>query len=654
MLSVIFYHYNVDAFSGGYVGVDIFFVISGYLITSALRKKQVDKNFSLWSFYVNRFRRIFPALFAISAITVLLSLLIFLPDDAVRAIQAASFSLLGVSNFYFQILAGDYWSPNNDAQPFLHTWSLSVEAQFYIIWPIFLTFLWKRMRHFEIFAFSCIAGISFVAAQIWLSLDSSAAFYLLPFRLGELAIGALVSAIVSQFPPRGKIIGNLLAVFGLCLIAAAIFLYTADTPFPGVMALIPTLGTAFVILAGQNTYPSRLLSIGPMRAIGLVSYSLYLIHWPIWVLYSYWRFSPLDAFEIPMLIMIAFVISIGVFRWIEVPFRSKTEQLEARPSRVRGSIFFVLAAIFIIPIFSQARIASIQNFLGASNPLGQLSLGRIAEFDLGVCARVEPAGLRCNHTEGADHHILLIGDSHAQHFRPLFKSVAENTNSRFESWTLGSCYPVFGVRPFYAPLNEPSARLCGDLIRTWENYVVEEEPDVVILAAAWSSLLEGGMYAGVHRDRHYLLLSDDDMISSARTEFLLHRQLVSMFRQISSIGAHIVFVQQVPDLARDPMSCALPPLYSDWRASDCRFATPQEVSGRLENIRSLAALAARDSETQITLLDFQPFICDGSLCGHADDGQLLYEDATHLSTFGSFWLYNFISLTSVISTHDDF
>ena len=281
VLSVLAYHLRINMFRGGFVGVDVFFVISGYLISAIILKDIAAGTFSIVSFYERRVRRIFPALIALFVGTTLLAYFFFLPTELIGFAKSLLAALFSVSNFYFWRHSG-YFSAPVDTKPLIHTWSLAVEEQFYIFLPIFLflahRFFPRRLRT----SIVVIALGSFVLSAVGAYRDPTAAFYLPHTRAWELLLGVLIS--LDVFPAiRGPVLRNVSTICGLGLISAAVFGFSAYTPFPGIAALLPCVGAALIIAAGRsgNSLVGRMLSLKPMVFIGLISYSLYLWHWPI-------------------------------------------------------------------------------------------------------------------------------------------------------------------------------------------------------------------------------------------------------------------------------------------------------------------------------------------------------------------------------------
>lgn len=345
VLSVIFYHFGIPGFSGGFTGVDIFFVISGYLITNGIVRGVDTGKFTFGDFYIRRTRRLIPALlFTISA-TYIASLFILSPKDLASLSGSTVYALTGISNIYFWMQSG-YFDNFSSLKPLLHTWSLSVELQFYLLWPFYLIALCRKTRNNAARAVGVIVFIVlFAFLSIWfINVDSSGAFYLTPFRMHEFAIGA-VGVFVSNVL-RNKKINGLVYLTGMISILYPIFYFDIKSiVFPGFYALIPCVGTMLLIISGDKTKFSEVLAHRLPNYIGEISYSLYLVHWPVYVLSSYIIVFTPDTNQICWMLALTVVLSILLYHCIEKPFRSVHK---ARLSGPSFSLACTLAAIVII------------------------------------------------------------------------------------------------------------------------------------------------------------------------------------------------------------------------------------------------------------------------------------------------------------------
>ncbi|UUY09837.1 acyltransferase [Pseudomonas sp. J452] len=318
-LSVIFFHFDIPFFSGGFVGVDIFFVISGFLITRLVLEDINRNKFSFKSFYLRRTRRLFPALFTVLAITFISATLLFSPEDLEKLAGSLVYSLASVSNIYFWNQAG-YFDTEASLKPLLHTWSLSVEEQFYLIWPALLYICIRNAKKATPYILIALGLASLILCEYTLSKSPSSAFYWMPLRIFEFAIGGILYWTQSLSRPNSYR-NSTLAFIGLGLIAYSVLSLDETSRFPGLLALLPCIGTACLIQAGPSNPVGRLLSSRPATTIGLLSYSLYLVHWPLVVFFKYTQSNSLNGLQQAVLVAATFILATLLYLLIEKPLR---------------------------------------------------------------------------------------------------------------------------------------------------------------------------------------------------------------------------------------------------------------------------------------------------------------------------------------------
>jgi peptidoglycan/LPS O-acetylase OafA/YrhL len=278
VVGVILFHLKVAGVQGGFVGVDTFFVISGYLITRNILRDIDANRFTFGGFYLRRTRRILPALIFTVIVTYLLGALWCSPLMFLDLAKECTHALLSIANIQYWRESHQYFAPNSDELALLHCWSLSLEEQFYLIWPLFLVLANKAGRPYQAIAIAAL--LSLVGAVAVAKADPLAAFFLMPFRIFEFAAGALVLPLSARFRP-GKMTAEALSAGGLLCVVASMLLFRSDMPYLEAAAVVPCLGAAATIWAGDRTLVSRVITNGPMLALGAISYSLYLCHWPI-------------------------------------------------------------------------------------------------------------------------------------------------------------------------------------------------------------------------------------------------------------------------------------------------------------------------------------------------------------------------------------
>ena len=323
VLPVILFHAGFSLFSGGFVGVDVFFVISGYLITTIIVSEMQDNQFRLSVFYERRAKRILPALIVVVVSSVPLVWLFFTPLE----LHVYSGSLMSVatfsSNFFFWRSSG-YFDASSELQPLLHTWSLAVEEQYYLLFPLGLMLVWRFNSKGLWVAISIAAVFSFSLSQWAVLHKPSAAFYLLPARGWELLVGSFAALYMlgRRTAQASRALAEVGSLLGMAMIACAIFLFDKKTAFPGVNALIPTVGTALIIVfSSENTWVGRALSARALVGVGLVSYSAYLWHQPLFALVQYQAHDGIAWWAALGLIGIVFVLAFITWKYVEEPVR---------------------------------------------------------------------------------------------------------------------------------------------------------------------------------------------------------------------------------------------------------------------------------------------------------------------------------------------
>jgi len=365
ILPVIFFHFGFARFSGGYIGVDIFFVISGYLITSLIIREISEEKFSLTKFYERRARRILPLLFFVLFLSTIISFFLFTPNYLVTFYKSALATLFFFSNIFFWSKSG-YFETGADVNPIFHTWSLSIEEQYYLIFPLIFIFFFKLLNKKIIYACLIIiflgAGISHYLSMF----HPSANFYLLPFRVFEICIGVF-SAIVLyyyNFSNFKLIFKNILSSAGLILLIFSIFLFNEDTLSPSLISLVPLFGCCMIILfTDSNTFIYRILSNRILVFIGLLSYGLYLWHVPLLVFYKI-NFSINDNFDYIIISILTFLITLITWRYIEQPFRNfKIIKSELFFKILIIYLFLFLTLIFTLQFNSETRIVNFEKSL---------------------------------------------------------------------------------------------------------------------------------------------------------------------------------------------------------------------------------------------------------------------------------------------------
>jgi peptidoglycan/LPS O-acetylase OafA/YrhL len=422
VLPVILFHGGFDWFSGGYVGVDVFFVISGYLITSILLDDMAQGRFSIARFYERRARRILPALFFVLGVTSLAAWRWMLPSQLIDYAQSLVAVTLFYSNIHFWTEVG-YFAPAAELDPLLHTWSLAVEEQFYIVFPILLFVLWRLGRRPALAAVVTLSIVSLALSEWGWRHAPTANFFLIPTRAWELGAGAICAFLLQGRPPRAN---AALSTLGLALIAVSIFAYDEATPFPSLYALAPVGGAALVILFAAPGAPvTRLLSTPLLVGVGLVSYSAYLWHQPIFAFARLLNLSEPSRAVMAALCLASLALAWLTWRFVERPFRRGPVPLLPRRASLFAASLAAGAAFLALGALGESTEGRLRQWRAADPERSRLyamveKAGAIqgVHFDDGGCrfnvefvtGGVEDRILACAARHGPA--IVVVGDSH--------------------------------------------------------------------------------------------------------------------------------------------------------------------------------------------------------------------------------------------------
>lgn len=487
VIPVMAFHAGISGLSGGFAGVDVFFVISGYLITSIIHTEYLSGHFSFAHFYRRRALRLLPPLFLVLFATLVCGYFFLLPSALHELGKSTLAATFFSSNFYFWSQSG-YFEGSADLQPLLHTWSLAVEEQFYLVFPLLLFAILKWCRKYLTWALVLMAIGSFVLSVIAVQKSPNAAFYWLPFRAWELGLGSILA--VSGFESKAFLntrhVRNLLGLTGVGLVIFSYLYLTPDMPFPGYNAMFPAFGALLIIIAGKDCYTGRLLAASPVVFIGLISYSLYLWHWPITV------FSGMQMDDgitrIALIFALSFALSAVSMRWVEKPMRFQLKRVPSRKILVSSAVCltFVSGVSLAFSEFNLnenryssevLRISKYVDYRDTADYEKQFRRGTcfIASEDEGFESESYDR-TACLKSKPDTKNFIIIGDSHAAHlWRGLDEALGPNIN--LMQATASGCRPV---------LNPKGQPRCTDVINyVYEEYIPAHAVDGVILSARW-------------------------------------------------------------------------------------------------------------------------------------------------------------------------
>ena len=606
--SVVAYHAAPAHVPGGFVGVDVFFVISGFLISSIILTEEDEGRFSLANFYARRIRRLFPALILVLAATAAAGWYYLLAHELEQLGKHIAAGAAYFVNFTLRAESG-YFDTEAETKPLLHLWSLAVEEQFYIVWPILLLLIRDRRR--LLLALIVITVGSLASNLLTIGRDPAAAFYLPHNRFWELGLGALL-AFAYLYAPRGGLAAlppraaTLASLSGMALILGAAFALRPDIPYPGAWALIPCLGAALVIAAGPGALLNRwLLSLAPMVFVGLISYPLYLWHWPLLSFPAV-----IGALDEPY-------VRIGAVA-LAVLLASATYLLVERPLRHVRTIALPAALMAVTVGFCGLGLAA---YLGRLSP--RLDAPQYADLSAATqdwrypdgLTRTTVGGMRVYTSgRGADK-VLFFGDSNVEQYWPRIEAITRQSPERQTVMfaTVGGCPPIPDV--------EPAGNLhCPGFARKVAELARDPTIRTVVIAAAWRGYFVRSRLsiAGAPAVR----LSPGD--AAWRKAF---EQLAGMLADMRHRGQRVFLVLQIPN-GRKPI---------DWlrrrldgtAVLDVRDIPRARAEASWRAIREeLVAVAAAHG---VGIIDPMDWLCDAHSCrSRMPDGRLVHRDAAHL------------------------
>jgi peptidoglycan/LPS O-acetylase OafA/YrhL len=619
VLPVILFHADFMVFSGGFVGVDVFFVISGYLITAILYREVQAGTYTLAGFYDRRIRRILPALFFMLAVTLIAGLFILLPRELAELGQSSIATALFSSNIFFYLQSG-YFDAAASTKPLLHTWSLAVEEQYYIFFPVALYLIHRWFPRFVVTAMVAGALISLVLSIALLDRAQSATFYMLPTRAWELFAGGLVTLIAWR-PAAGR---NAIAFVGLGMILVAIFGYDEAMPFPGAAALLPVVGSAAIIFAGEGTLVGRMLALGPLRGIGLISYSLYLWHWPV-IVYARFLYGPeLRTGAAIICLAVSFGMAWLSWSYVERPFRrSHGAGHSPRKSLIAGGASIAIACGISLLLLSglPARLPAQAITVAAAAPIPGAPLPHCfaqpgSKPTIGDCLDNVPGRAT----------VVLWGDSHALQFLDALQTVAEPRQMSVRLAGRASCMPLVDVRFTRGDREDPDCAAFNAMVL--ERIATDPQIRTVVLSGRWARL----NFPVMHDEAQQLLAPLGQ--ASPEAPKLFRNSLLAVIDRLRVNGKRVILIGDVPEFEQPLPSCLARSIWMPWLGRRCDhrpLTLPGSASDRV--IESIAA-----ARPGLVLVRPGDALCSGRDCIRLIGNQPVSADEDHLSEAGAAWV----------------
>jgi len=636
VLPVILFHAGFDLFSGGFVGVDVFFVISGYLITTIILTEREAGTFTILNFYERRARRILPALFFVMIVSAPFAWEWMLPIQLKDFSQSFVAVSLFSSNILFWLESG-YFEAAAELKPFLHTWSLAVEEQFYLLFPLFILFTWKFGKR-KMFAALLLIGFFSVSLSQWMAgHHPSANFYLLPTRLWELLIGSLTAFYLLNHDADGVPIYDtqveLLSAVGLLLVLYSIFVFDNQTPFPSFYALVPTVGTALIIIYGTDkTLTGQFLSNRLFVGVGLISYSGYLWHQP---LFAFARLRSLTEPGQQLMLslgVLSLLLAFLTWKYVEKPFRNKT--------RFNRKAIFQVAVGFSVFTISIGVAGHLNNGFdsriaadGVPFELSDLSERiRVNHGLSGTCEGSFTLSDECRTNDNPE--ILVWGDSFAMHL--MQGILSSNPNAKIIQMTKSVCGPLIDL----APTNSKYPASWADKCIRFNNQVVD-----------WIESNNSVRY-GVLGSPFIQYLTDEYRIKTLRgvispDKDIVYEHLTATLDFLLENGIQPVVFAPPPSNGIDIGQCLVKASIFGSSVEKCNFSRSEYKNHRWEVLQLLERL-----EPKYRVIWTEDAICNGSTCNAAIEGTFIYRDERHFSHEGSSFVGKKMDFYHLIASPD--
>jgi peptidoglycan/LPS O-acetylase OafA/YrhL len=621
VLFVLFFHLEIGLFSSGFVGVDVFFTISGFLITTIVLKESGCNDFSFGRFYTRRALRLLPAYLFLLLFVIAFSALIMAPIAFGKFLQSAIASGFFVSNFYFLFEQGGYFTTSASELPLLHTWSLSVEEQFYLLMPIALILLQKYCpkRH-QFLVLILFLFFSVLCSYFLTDFHQKLAYFVVFSRAHEFLLGSVLSFAIlyhkTKFQPS-LLVANVIFLLSFLTLCASAMLTINKNEFPGVLALIPCLATCGIIYSGLHAkcLSHKLLGFRPLVFIGLLSYSLYLWHWPI---ISFLKYSGIElTLLVKFFVLIAsFMAAYASWRFIE----TKVRYAKFKSRQKVAVSLYILPCVCLVLLYSHAQSQSfyperfdkkivVAEQAAKSTP----ELGRetchspTLTKDDSDCV----LGIENDYETSA----ILWGDSHANHFVGFIDVFGKEKNMLIHDVTMGNCPPVASIY-----INAQGAKqACQDKNTAVLKYILSESPDFVFLAASW-----GGY-----------LLGDNILASSnAKKIELLSDSLIEVIETLLNNSIKVVLLETVPRTSKNLSSCLLKSkMFPEFTSlSECQFKVSDDI---ISNELNLYLSLTEQFGSELDFISVSDFFCQNGICTSYLEGTPLYRDSNHLTLEGS-------------------
>lgn len=611
VISVILFHLGFNTVSGGYVGVDIFFVISGYLITKIIALDIERQRFSYFSFMMRRIARLYPALAVTLIISVLAGFLLMAPAHYKTLSHSTITAFLSISNFEFWRGTG-YFDTSSETNPLLHTWSLGVEQQFYFVWPLLLLLIYNTRRS----AIGTILFLTLITSLIlsqWATTShSSAAYFLMPFRIFEFTVGGLTFWL-ERYWIRTNILLEVLLILGLCLLLYGFLVFTPSTAFPGVNALIPTIGASLCILGGKAKFVGFILRNKLMTFLGLISYSLYLAHWPIIVFYKYYIYRPIRVSDKIGILICSVLFAYLIYRFVETKYRkiNITNLSLAGVAKLAGTACLVVMPALIVYFQNGVAYREFPERSLTPKQFQEEEYGGTGfsqgSYDLGDPNATEPSA-------------LIMGDSYARQHSASLDNLLKVSHKKFRTSFTDAC--IFSKKYTSIMYGKPRIE-CLIQLNYALDYLSTHPGLPLIYTINW------GGYETL------ITTLDGKQENFANYETYVTLMIDNVSEIASAIGDHKLIIITSPPGIRNTTGlsgCVERPRYLGSRCEN-ELLIDQNVGNAYYLIEKMKEQLK--SKENVIFLNSGDAFCSAGKCSTLDNGRFIYSDAHHLSKYGS-------------------
>ena len=613
ILLVVLYHVGFRFVQGGYVGVDVFFVLSGYLITGLLvAEAEASGRIDLRQFYARRMRRLLPAAIVVIGVTLLAAWFIYSPIEQQVVAHSARASSAYASNIRFALSSRRYFDGASDSDPFLHTWSLAVEEQFYVVWPLMVALSLlaaaNRVRRERLGWVVALTGLASLIACVILTRTSQPwAFFMVFTRWWEFALGGLAATHGTWLLSRTRVPAGVCSICGFVALLYSAMTFDAATRFPGALALVPAVGTALVLLAGaqrEATPTFRLLSIPPLQWIGHVSYSWYLWHWPVLILAGV-LYPGLSLAARALSVVIALALATLSYHLVENPVRY-SRFLRGRPgSSIALGVALTLSGIAIAEIASAASRHALRDPLQAAYAQARSDHPRLYAMGCsGDFFNVAPVDRCVFGDTAAPVSVVLLGDSHAEHWFPALEQVATTQHWRLVVMVKPGC-PSADVKVYNPQINREYVECAA-----WRRAAVQRA------TALRPALI-------VTSNSHAYQSTPLDSVDARAWSAGLQRTLM----QLAHATTAVTLIEDIPRPGIDVPICLSRAAWRGDDASPCSFARDAGINPAV----TAGEHAAVASVPGAHLVNMNDYICDAARCPPGRGSMVLYTDDSHMT-----------------------